>query len=71
MSRFILFSMVFLSSVVNAAEFRTPWGTPDLRGIWTTATLTPLERPADKSNQATLSSSEQQQLEDAAEARWA
>jgi hypothetical protein len=25
--------------------FRTPWGDPDLQGIWTNATLTPLERP--------------------------
>ena len=23
----------------------TAWGKPDLSGIWTTATLTPLERP--------------------------
>jgi hypothetical protein len=24
---------------------RTPWGEPDLQGIWTIETLTPLERP--------------------------
>ena len=24
---------------------RTPWGVPDLQGIWTNATLTPMERP--------------------------
>ena len=24
---------------------RTPWGDPDLEGIWTNATLTPLQRP--------------------------
>ena len=24
---------------------RTPWGAPDLQGIWTNATLTPVERP--------------------------
>jgi hypothetical protein len=29
---------------------RTPDGKPDLRGIWTSATLTPLERPADLGN---------------------
>ncbi len=28
-----------------AKPFRTPWGDPDLQGIWTNATLTPLERP--------------------------
>jgi hypothetical protein len=26
---------------------RTPWGHPDLQGRWTSATLTPLERPSD------------------------
>ena len=26
---------------------RTPWGDPDLQGVWSYATLTPLERPAD------------------------
>jgi hypothetical protein len=25
---------------------RTAWGTPDLQGVWSTATVTPLERPA-------------------------
>ena len=27
-------------------ELRTPWGEPDLQGVWTGSTLTPLERPA-------------------------
>ena len=26
---------------------RTPWGDPDFEGIWTNATLTPLQRPAE------------------------
>ena len=26
---------------------RTPWGDPDLQGLWSNATLTPLQRPAD------------------------
>jgi hypothetical protein len=25
---------------------RTPWGAPDLQGIWSSGTTTPLERPA-------------------------
>jgi hypothetical protein len=29
-----------------APTFRTPWGEPDLQGIWNGDTLTPLERPA-------------------------
>ena len=26
---------------------RTPWGDPDLQGVWTNKTVTPLERPAE------------------------
>ena len=33
---------------------RTPWGDPDLQGVWTNATLTPIERPADLGDQAVL-----------------
>ena len=29
---------------------RTPWGDPDLQGLWSYASLTPLQRPADLSN---------------------
>ena len=29
---------------------RTPWGVPDLQGIWSTATTTPLERPKELAN---------------------
>ncbi|MBZ5601992.1 MAG: hypothetical protein LAO79_06775 [Acidobacteriia bacterium] len=37
---------------------RTPDGHPDLQGIWTNATLTPLERPAQFANKPTLSEAE-------------
>ena len=30
----------------GAATLKTPWGDPDLQGIWTDETNTPLERPA-------------------------
>ena len=30
----------------DPATPRTPWGDPDLQGIWTNTTTTPLERPA-------------------------
>ena len=26
---------------------QTPWGDPDLQGVWSYATVTPLERPAE------------------------
>ncbi|MCH7747578.1 MAG: hypothetical protein IH939_05735 [Acidobacteria bacterium] len=37
---------------------RTAWGAPDLQGIWTSATLTPLERPRRQSEQALLTDEE-------------
>ncbi len=37
---------------------RTPDGHPDLQGVWTNATLTPMERPAQFASQATLSDAE-------------
>jgi hypothetical protein len=37
---------------------RTPDGHPDLQGIWTNATLTPMERPAAFAGKATLSDAE-------------
>ena len=42
---------------------RTPWGHPDLQGIWTTETLTPLERPAGLANKAVLTEEEAAELE--------
>jgi hypothetical protein len=41
---------------------RTPWGDPDLRGIWDYWTFTPLERPADLAGKATLTDDEAAQL---------
>src|SRR5262245_34013722 len=35
----------------SAATFKTPWGEPDLQGIWTDETNTPLQRPARFANQ--------------------
>jgi hypothetical protein len=47
--RLVICAAVWLVPAVvfaqNAASARTPWGDPDLEGIWTNATLTPLERP--------------------------
>ena len=31
----------------DATAFRTPWGDPDLQGIWSYATITPLRRPGE------------------------
>ena len=37
---------------------RTPWGDPDLQGIWDNRTITPLERPRDFAGQETLNAAE-------------
>ena len=45
---------------------RTPWGDPDLQGIWVGSTLTPLERPAEFEGREFLTYAEVARLEDAA-----
>jgi hypothetical protein len=37
---------------------RTPWGDPDLQGIWTNTTTTPLQRPDDLGDQVLLTDEE-------------
>ena len=37
---------------------KTPWGDPDLQGIWNFGTITPLERPASQADRATLTPEE-------------
>ena len=37
---------------------RTPWGDPDLQGIWTNATATPLERPEELKGKQVLTDEE-------------
>lgn len=48
---------------------RTPWGDPDLQGIWNNFTITPLERPDSRAGQAFLSAEEAAALEQQAAAR--
>jgi hypothetical protein len=45
-----------------AAPLRTPWGDPDLQGIWNFATSTPLERPAEVGEKAVLSGAEAEEF---------
>jgi hypothetical protein len=52
-----------LSGQTGKSVPRTPDGHPDLTGIWTNATLTPLERPADYAAKATLSDAQAKEFE--------
>ncbi|MGH9387146.1 MAG: hypothetical protein ACRD2N_22990 [Vicinamibacterales bacterium] len=42
---------------------RTSWGHPDFQAIWSTATITPFERPAETSGKAFLTASEAAEFE--------
>lgn len=39
-------TVTFAVAAQAQSAYRTPWGDPDLQGIWSNATPTPLERPA-------------------------
>jgi hypothetical protein len=43
---------------------KTPWGEPDLQGIWSGDTLTPLERPATFANKPVLTEEEAEAIEE-------
>jgi hypothetical protein len=45
---------------------RTPWGDPDLQGLWSNQTSTPLERPDALRERATLTQEEAEQREESA-----
>ena len=53
----------------DQALARTPDGKPDLQGVWTNATITPLERPVALGTKAFLTEAEVAQLEQQAAAR--
>ncbi len=62
-----LVSSYFASTPVIAddtpfAPALTPWGTPDLQGVWDFRTLTPLERPLEFGDKAILSANEAKAL---------
>ena len=50
---------------------RTPWGHPDLQGIWNAATLTPLERPETVAGKLSLTKEEADAIEHTERARVA
>ena len=53
----------------EGATKRTPWGDPDLQGVYTFATTTSLERPEALGDQETYSEAELAELEAQAAAR--
>jgi hypothetical protein len=53
----------------QTTKFRTPWGDPDLQGIWSGETLTPLQRPARFADKPVLSPEEARKVVEAVYAR--
>jgi len=45
-------------------SFRTPWGDPDLQGVWNDATSTPLQRPTGVASKDILSDAEAEEFQD-------
>jgi hypothetical protein len=69
-------SVLFLGVSLASQTRTTPWtaprtaeGHPDLHGVWTNATITPLERPAAMKDKAFLTEDEARAFEQAAAAR--
>src|SRR5262249_3752944 len=47
----------------SASALKTPWGEPDLQGIWTDETATPLQRSAKYANQEFFTEAERAELD--------
>ena len=67
MLAWLIASMVVIFATTEQAEsqFRTEWGDPDFQGIWSNATLTPLERPDQIADQEFLTEAEAIEFEKA------
>ncbi len=50
-------------SAAPAEALKTPWGEPDLQGIWTDETATPLQRPAKYADKESFSEAERADLD--------
>ena len=50
-------------SGTRGAAPRTPWGHPDLQGLWNVGTMTPVERPANAKGRLTMTVEEARSLE--------
>ena len=71
MKDLVLVSVLYLCPVLAVAQPaaeapvapRTPWGAPDLQGVWDFRSLTPMERPAELADKEFLTDAEAAHLE--------
>jgi hypothetical protein len=62
----LVFFLAVTSTTTEAAEYRAPrtsFGQPDLQGVWTNSTLTPVERPSSLGNKLVLTEQEARAME--------
>ena len=52
------------SATAPAPALKTPWGEPDLQGIWTDEFDTPLQRPAQYADQEFFTEAQREELVD-------
>src|ERR1700693_5298783 len=53
------------SATAPAPALKTPWGEPDLQGIWMDETDTPLQRPTKYANQEFFTAAQRAELDEA------
>jgi hypothetical protein len=53
------------SAQAPAPALKTPWGEPDLQGIWTDENDTPLQRPAKYAGQEFFTAAQRAELDEA------
>jgi len=63
MHRFFLLVMLLSATALLHAHNKTPWGDPDLQGVWSNQTPTPLERPDALAGKTMLSEQEATEFE--------
>ena len=61
----VLVALMMVGTMPAGAQTapRTPWGQPDLQGVWDFRTITPLQRPTSAADQEFLSAEEVANLE--------
>jgi len=62
----VVVSFCVLATIHTSAQDnvrRTPWGDPDIEGIWTNATLTPLQRPPELASKEFFTAEEAKQFQ--------
>jgi hypothetical protein len=58
-------TLALAQTTAPAPAFKTPWGEPDLQGIWTDETTTPLQRPVRYANKELFTAAERAELDQA------